>query len=131
MRARIVDANRLLKFTLVGSSGVVVNTIVLYLGHEVGGLPLLLASALAVETAVISNFLWNNLWTFSQSSFTWRRLLKFNLVSLGGLAITVVVLYALVQYLALHYLVANLLAIGVATIWNFLVNSLWTWGGAL
>lgn len=131
MYARIVDGSRLLKFVLVGTSGVGVNTVVLYLGHEVGGLPLLLASVLAVETAIISNFLWNNLWTFSQSSFTWRRLLKFNLVSLGGLVITVVVLYTLVQYFALHYLIANLLAIGAATIWNFLLNSLWTWGGAL
>lgn len=122
-------AGRFVKFGIVGATGVAVNTAMLYVGHELGGLPLVLASALAVEIAIIHNFLWNNLWTFSQKSIDLHRLVKFNLVSLGGLLITVLVLYSLVEWLDLHYLVANLLAIACATSWNFFVNSFWTWGG--
>ena len=131
MGSSVIVNTRLLKFGVVGFTGVCVNTAVLYVGHELADLPLLLASAIAVEAAIVNNFVWNNLWTFSQRSFTWERLAKFNLVSLGGLAITVSILYALVQWFALHYLIANLFAIGVATMWNFLVNSVWTWGGAV
>ncbi|MHB1414769.1 MAG: GtrA family protein [Chloroflexota bacterium] len=125
---RVADTRRIAKFALVGVTGMIVNTAVLYLGHDVGQLPLLIASVLAVETAILNNFLWNNLWTFSQRDFTWERLAKFNLVSLGGLVITVTILYALVQWFGLYYLVANLLAISVATGWNFMINSIWTWG---
>lgn len=131
MGADTITVNRLLKFILVGLSGLLVNSGVLYIGHEIGQLPLVVASALAVETAIVNNFLWNNLWTYSQRHFATRRFLKFNLVSLSGLVLTVAMLHAFVQWLGLHYLLANALAVGVTTGWNFVANSLWTWGSAL
>jgi putative flippase GtrA len=56
------------------------------------------------------------------------RLLRFNGVSLGGLAITTLLLTLLTSYSGLHLLLANLLAIGGAMTWNYVVNSRWTWG---
>ncbi|MCL4467262.1 MAG: GtrA family protein [Chloroflexi bacterium] len=131
MSRSAITVERFLKFALVGISGLLVNTGVLYLGHEVGGLPLVLASALAVETAIVNNYLWNNLWTFSRRSFTIRQFFRFNLVSLGGLVISVALLYAFVQFFGLYYLAANLLAVGMTTGWNFLLNALWAWGSAV
>ena len=125
------DARRLArqfaKFCLVGGSGVIVNSGVLYLLHEWLRLALLLASPLAVEMAILNNFFWNNLWTFRARSIELPRLAKFNLVSLGGLVITTSILYVLAEHYGLHYLVANLIAIGVATLWNFTLNLFWTW----
>jgi dolichol-phosphate mannosyltransferase len=130
MTDKILDSNRFLKFSAVGLAGTTVNMAVLYLGYQVAGLPLLLASVLAVETAVLNNFLWNNIWTFRQRTFALIRLVKFNLVSLGALTVNVAVLYLLVTMLDLHYLAANLAAIVAATGLNFVGNSLWTWDGA-
>lgn len=117
----------LARFGLVGAGGVVVNTAALFLLHGVARLPLVLASVLAVETAIVNNFVWNDRWTFAGRDGTRNRFLKFNLLSLGGLAINTGVLALVVTYTGTHYLLANLIAIGSATGWNFASNARWTW----
>ncbi|MHB0868800.1 MAG: GtrA family protein [Chloroflexota bacterium] len=119
---------RLARFGIVGASGVVVNSIALFIAHGVAGLPLLVASPLAVEVAILHNFVWNERWTFGASGFSFLRLGKFNLTSLGGLLITSGVLYLLVSFVGVHYLMANLAGIALATVWNFATSLLWTWG---
>lgn len=119
---------RFVRFGIVGALGVVVNSSVLFLAHGVIGLPLLLASALAVEVAILHNFLWNERWTFGATDFSLVRLGKFNLTSLGGLVISLGVLYLLVACGRVHYLLANLVGIALATAWNFALSLFWTWG---
>jgi putative flippase GtrA len=120
---------RPIRFGLVGLSGVVVNTSVLWALARGVHLPVPLASALATETAILSNFALNDRWTFraARQHPLPMRLLRFNGVSLGGLAITTLLLTLLTSYGGLHLLLANLLAIGGAMAWNYLVNSRWTW----
>ena len=121
---------RLLRFCLVGTSGVFVNSTVLYLLSGVGGLNPLLAACFATEVAIGTNFLLNDRWTFRNSgsgAIWWRRLVQYNSVCLGGLLITVLVLALLTHGFGVHYLIANLLAVGVATGWNFCANSYFTW----
>jgi dolichol-phosphate mannosyltransferase len=119
--------SEVVRFGLVGVSGVAVNTGSLYVLHGLLGWPLIPASVLAVEAAIVNNFLWNDRWTFSARDKTPYRFFRFNLVSLGGLAINTSVLALLVALTRAHYLVANLVAIGAAMAWNFAVNSRWTW----
>src|SRR5437764_11858159 len=120
---------RPLRFGLVGVSGIVVNSAILWALVRELHLAVLLGSLLATEAAILSNFLLNDRWTFRdmrERSFT-QRLLRFNGVALGGMAITAGILTALAGYTHLHLLVANLLAVGAATGWNYVVNSRWTW----
>lgn len=127
---RILNADslsELVRFGVVGTSGVVVNNAVLFLFHGVLMWPLIPASVLAVEVAIVNNFIWNDRWTFSNRTQTSFRFLRFNLVSLGGLVVNTGVLAALVALAGIHYLAANLVAIGAAMGWNFSVNSRWTW----
>ncbi len=119
---------RFLRFGLVGLLGVAVNSAVLFVAHGVVGLPLAFASVLAVEVAILHNYLWNDRWTFGYREFSLARFGKFNLTSLGGLLITTGVLYALVTYGRVYYLLANLVGVGLATGWNFMASMLWTWG---
>lgn len=121
---------RFTKFSLVGGSGVLVNTGALIALYDWAGLPLLLSSVLAVELAIASNFYWNSRWTFPAGPLTLRRFFQFNLVSAGGMAITSGTLLALVSVGGVHYIAANLTGIALATVWNFGLNSLWTWGAA-
>lgn len=121
-------ARRFVKFGLVGGSGVVVNTAALFALTEWARVGLSIASPIAVEFAIINNFYWNNVWTFRARGIDAGRLVKFNLVSLVGMAITTGVLLFLVGNFGIHYLIANLFGIGVAMVWNFLVNFFWTWG---
>ncbi len=119
---------RFLRFGTVGALGVLVNSGVLFLAHGVAGLSLLLASMLAVELAILNNYFWNERWTFGTAQLSLWRLAKFNLTSLGGLLISLGVLHLLVTYAGMHYLLANLAGIAMATGWNFGLSLLWTWG---
>jgi dolichol-phosphate mannosyltransferase len=123
---------RFVKFCVVGASGVLVNEGLLWILKEFANLPLLLASAIAIESSIISNFTLNDIFTFSDrrsrgaQSFL-MRLLKFNIVSLVGVGINLGLLYLLSEVGGLHYLIANLIGIIIATLWNYFLNSLWTW----
>lgn len=122
--------SELVRFGLVGASGVAVNTGFLYVYHGLLGWALIPASVLAVEAAIVNNFLWNDRWTFSARDKTPYRFFRFNLVSLGGLAVNTLVLALVVTVTRIHYLVANLVAIAAAMAWNFAANSRWTWRSA-
>ncbi len=118
------------KFLLVGGIGALVNSLALLLLFQRAHLPLVLASVLSAEVAIIHNFCWNDRWTFGRMRLSLRRFAKFNLVSLAGLVITTCTLWLLAGHLGVYYLAANLLGIALATAWNFAVNVVWTWGGA-
>ena len=121
---------RFLRFGLVGSSGVAINLAALWLFHDELGLALGPAGVLAVALATVNNFVWNNYWTFGATGFAARRLAQFVAVSLVGMVINVTALKLLVHFGA-HYLPADFAGILVATSWNFLANSRWTWGGTV
>ena len=125
-------AMRFLKFGLVGLSGVLVNEGLLWLLTENLGLYYLLSAAIAVETAIITNFILNDIWTFRDRRTPGNRSLlgrglKFNLVSLGGLGINIAILWTVTEVVGISYLISNLIGIAGATLWNFTINTLWTW----
>ncbi|MGM5480219.1 MAG: glycosyltransferase [Nanobdellota archaeon] len=120
---------KFLKFAVVGTSGVLVNYAVLILFKEIVGLYLLFASAIAVETSIITNFLLNNFWTWKSNRHTNSfagRFLRFNLVSLIALALNVSILFVLTEYVGMWYIIANAFGILVGMLVNFSMNDKWT-----
>lgn len=119
---------RWVKFNLVGGVGIVVQLGALAFLRSILHLDYLLATALAVEAAVIHNFLWHG-------RFTWRdrpaacglqslaRFAKFNAtngaVSVGG---NLLIMRALVGEWRVNYLIANLMAVTVCSLANFLLS---------
>jgi putative flippase GtrA len=91
---------------------------------------LLVATFLATEIAVLHNFAWHVLWTWADrpasAPETFRRLIRFHvtngLVSIVG---NLLLMTLLTVYLRLHYLVANLISIGVCALVNLLVSHTW------
>ena len=116
------------KFALVGASGVLVNSLALAVLYQGLRLPLLIASPISVECAIVSNFLLNDRWTFGRRRPTVGRFLKFNLTMVGAMLLTALLVWGFVTHLRIQYLVANLLAIGTAGLLNFAVSSAWIWG---
>ena len=123
---------RFLRFGLVGGSGVLVNNAILLAlveGLHVQTIP---AAVVATECAIVSNFLLNDWWTFADvrrsSSRPWlRRFASYNLLTLGGLVVSVGVLALLHGVAGVHYLVANAVGIAASTLWNYGSNHQWTW----
>jgi putative flippase GtrA len=141
---------RYVKFGLVGASGTVVNLLVLRLGHEYlfqsfegpGGKPYA-SLALAIAVATLNNFTWNRLWTWAdrirefeaanpgaQQTSSLHTLAtqfgKYTTASWFGIALQ----YGLTIWLShwMHYMLANVIAIVIASVSNFLANDRWTFG---
>lgn len=123
---------KMIKFGLVGASGIVVDMGVLFLLVSFTGVNNVVSAGLATETAIIWNFLWNDVWAFKEAgenSFKSliERALKFNAVSGVGLGIKVAVFWFLTALAGINYLLANLIGIFVVFIWNYVANVNWTW----
>jgi putative flippase GtrA len=106
----------------------VVQLAVLFLLKRGLGMNYLVATALAVEAAVLHNFFWHQRFTWADRASLSRRqtldrLLRFNLAN-GGLSIlgNLVVMLLLVGSFHFQYIVANLIAIAVLSVANFLVS---------
>lgn len=126
--------SRFVRYALVGVAGVLINTAVLYLLVELAGFPHLPAAAISSEVSILTNFVLNEIWTFRDargSSHPFRRAVQYNTVALGGMVITLAVLFALTNWLGMHYLIANLISIGAATLSNYMLNMRFTWKVAL
>jgi putative flippase GtrA len=119
---------RWVKFNLVGGIGIVVQLAALAVLRSFLHIDYLLATALAVEVAVIHNFLWHERFTWADRPAahpvqSLARLAKFNL-SNGGVSIVgnLLLMRLLVGELHLNYVLANLFAIAVCSLANFLLS---------
>jgi len=122
---------RWLKFNTVGALGIGVQLAVLFTlksGFHLGYLP---ATALAVEAAVLHNFLWHERYTWADRvQPSWRkslpRLLRFNLAT-GGVSVigNLALMKLMVDLGHLNYLVANGIAIALCSLANFLASERW------
>jgi dolichol-phosphate mannosyltransferase len=130
LMARTGELKRFLKFIAVGLSGVVVNEGVLWLLTEFASLPYYVSAIFGIEASIITNFVLNDTFTFTDrragQSFL-SRLLKFNLTCLAGAGIQYGLLLLFTSVAGVPYLISNLIGIIVAFLWNYFVNSLWTW----
>ena len=120
----------IIKFAIVGGGGFLVNMGLLFILTRYLSVRLEIASLIAIEVAILSNFSWNNIWTFrkrhTQNSFG-SRLFRYHLVSgLAGI-VNYLVLILLVNVFGLHDMFSNLIGITIASVINFTLNSLWTW----
>jgi putative flippase GtrA len=83
--------DKILKFAVVGFIGFFVNTVGLIIGVKAGLNPSV-AGPLGAEFAILSNFILNNVWTFSDRAITsWSvlplKFIQFNILSMGSLVI--------------------------------------------
>jgi dolichol-phosphate mannosyltransferase len=121
---------RLITFALVGSSGATIVLFLTWLGVNLH-LHYVLSAAIGIETSVMWGFMLNDRITFkdkiSKSQLSARqRFFKYNVSSLGGLAINLSTL-VLITSAGLFYLYSEMVAIMVAFTFNYTLSSKWVW----
>lgn len=133
------------KFNLVGTIGIGVQFGALFLLKGELHLHYLVATAIAVELAVLHNFIWHERFTWADrimpharpinsrrtrwrgpSCVSLRRLVRFHLANgavsiLGNLA----AMKAMVDLEHMNYLIANAIAIALCSLINFLLSDQW------
>jgi putative flippase GtrA len=119
------------KFNLVGGAGIGVQFTALFLLKTVLQFDYLLATAIAVQAAVVHNFVWHEQFTWADrievsARRSVARFLRFNLTAglmsiVGNLALMKV----MVGFGGMNYLVANAIAIALCSVANFVVSDSW------
>jgi len=124
------------KFNFVGAIGILVQFAALFLLKSVFHLNYLLATAIAVEAAVMHNFVWHEQFTWAERTRQaarrrlWRasavRLIRFHLAN-GAVSIVgnLALMNVLVGRGHMNYMLANGIAIALCSLANFLVSEEW------
>lgn len=122
---------RFISFTFVGISGIAVNSGILYYAKEYLYVPLPIASLFAIQIAIFNNFFWNHRFTWTDRGMKGFQairagLIRFTLVSWIAGGLNWAMLLLLHHFVGIHYIQANLIAILIASVLNYLLNDLWT-----
>ena len=117
-------ATRWLKFNLVGGMGIFVQLLMLIILKNGLHFDYLMATALAVETAVVHNFFWHERFTWAdRAGAGWIRFLKFNLTTgIFSIAGNLLLMKLLVGLGHMNYLLANGITITACSVVNLLVS---------
>lgn len=135
LKALYTRFDPLIRFCLVGASGIVVNSAVLWLVTSVFGVYYLYSAAIATLVSSTWNFALSELWVFraesKQSAWT-RRFVPFFLLNLAALALRAPIIAGLTDGFHVYYLLSNLVSLGLLTVGRYLVARGWIWrsGGA-
>lgn len=140
----------LVKFLIVGGIGYLVNQTVLFLLYDsplsfvlpergtdldlgfvtITDFKLLIASSIAVEVAIISNFYWHTKWTFRER-LPHRslpvRFLTFHLTTIGSPIISLAVVNVGTQVFGITPYISNTIGICLGAFWNWTWNTLVIW----
>jgi putative flippase GtrA len=129
-RSRVAAAQmrRWMAFNLVGALGILIQLSTLAVLTGWLGLHYLVGTGLAVEAAVLHNFIWHEYWTWSDRAGhdkegVWKRLVRFHLangaLSIGG---NLILMRLFVGSWSMNYAVANIVTITICSFLNFLAS---------
>ncbi len=119
-----IKRGNMLKYVLVGISGVAVNEGILLMLHGILGRDLSILPA--IEISIIWNFIFNNKFTFHGRGHFYMRLAKYNAFNLIGFGANLGVYYSAIFYKTNIY-VADFLGILVAFIITYTTATLIVW----
>jgi putative flippase GtrA len=111
----------------VGGIGTGIDFFIVFLLVEGTGMNPVFAVLPGFLCATWNNFFLNKIWTFPETSSTFRRLwIKFFIVSSIGLGMTILLMYVFWDIFGIHYLLGKLFTSFVVLLWNFFANKYWT-----
>jgi len=129
---------RLVSFLVVGGFGAVVNLVCFSCAYYALGWPVsrLLAYAIAfiiaTEVSILVNFMLNDRFTFRQlhdRRRAWQaRCMRHHVTSVGGTLVTLGISFSLLHVLHVPALLAQAMALVVATGFNFVAHHVFTYG---
>ena len=117
-----------LRYCMTGAIGTAAQYIVLVIGVQAFGMPVLSSSLGAVVGAFINYFI-NYYYTFEGRQAHLSTMCRFFSVALIGLFLNAAIMGLAIHKLKLHYLLAQGLSTGIILVWGFAVNWVWTFRG--
>lgn len=127
----VPEAGRFIKFCIVGASGVLVNLGVLYVLVEFFGMNKSIAWIISVALSILSNFLLNNVFTYSDrqaasKNESLKRVVYYYVISTATMIFNFLV-FRLGLWIGLYYILAALIGILLTTFLNFILVTKFIW----
>lgn len=119
----LLRSRQFLIFVFVGGSSTLLQFLLLIAFVEWLAMHKTLASALGYFLSAIYNYLLNYSVTFSSALSHWQTLPKFSAVVVVGVSVNTLIFTLLLLFMP--YLLAQLLAVGVTLVVNFLLHKFW------
>jgi dolichyl-phosphate beta-glucosyltransferase len=126
IKSLIKNNKEFIYYSLIGVSGTIVDLVTLYIFVEFLNIGVLVGATFSFILAATNNFIFNKNITFKDKYHGPHQYIKFILVSIVGLLLTVVSMFVLYSILRLWYIVAKLCASAIVLLWNYVGNKHWT-----
>lgn len=120
--------SRFVRFTVVGGIATAIQYAILVLLVRGFGMAPTAASSIGFALSAVANYLLNYRFTFRSNRPHAPAAAKFGLLAGAGLLINAGIMHWLVAA-RVEYLLAQVCATAVVLVWNFIGNSVWTFGG--
>jgi putative flippase GtrA len=121
------------RFSVVGATGLVVNTLALAAFTGVIGIHYAVAAILATQASTLWNFVLTEKWVFNGRDHRHsggRRAVAFFAMNNAALALRIPLLVLLTSSLGINYLVSNVLSLVALAVVRFGVADVWIWAKA-
>ena len=132
VKLRMFTMQSLLQFMAVGLTGLVVNSVILFVLTGLLGINYLIGAIISTQGSTFWNFSWIDRWVFrkrSEGTLSRRqRMVGFFAVNNTMLFLRGPILVLLVAQLGVNYLVANLVSLGAMMILRYAISDSLIWG---
>lgn len=118
------------RFVAVGLSGLLVNSLVMALCTEAAGYHYLVSAAVATQGSTLWNFALTETWVFrdgGRQGVLLERFGMFWLVNVAALMLRGPIIHVLTSDLGWHYLVSNILSLGMLAWLRYVMAGKWIW----
>lgn len=120
---------KLVKFCVVGFSGMIIDFSATWLLKEKCSVNKYIANSAGFLLAATNNYIWNRCWTFhSTVEAVVPQFLSFVGISVIGLGLNNLFIYFFNDRFKWNFYVSKVAAIVLVTIWNFFMNLIFTFG---
>lgn len=129
---RSAEPKRIVKFCIVGGSGLGVYEGTLFLLTDKLGLLYIISAIFSWVITILFMFTLHESWTFRDlrkpgASNILKRVSSFSAVRLTGFAIHITILSCLTEFLGVYYLLSALIAIAIVMTWNYTASLNLVW----
>ena len=118
-------------FLVVGLSGILVNSLALYLATAQLKIYYLISVAIATVVSTLWNFGLNEAWVFrtkSPAAQRIRRLGMFSAMNIAALGLRGPIIFMLTSWFGVHYLASNLISLALMTVLRYVLADNLIWG---
>ncbi len=118
------------RFCLVGTTGFLINLVLLTLLYKILGLPVIIAQLISAEIALFSNFILHHNWTYKHrktKKSIKTLLIQFHMSSWVAIVGSALLVSFGIGVMNLSYIFALVVSSSIALLWNFLWSKLVIW----